>query len=203
MAKNIGKADDGRDLIEPKSAADWRAWLAKNHAVADPIWLVFHKKGSDGSTLTYDQAVEEALCFGWIDSTVKTLDERRSRQFFSRRKKTSTWSASNKARVKVLIADGRMTPAGMESIEAAKANGMWSALDSVEALEVPDDLATALRRRKDAAKNFEAFSSSSKKTILWWIQSAKRTETRETRIAETARLAGLNMRANHPEARGL
>jgi len=151
--------------------------------------------------LTYDEAVEEALCWGWIDSTVSRHDDEHYRQFFSRRKPTSTWSRTNKERVGRLVADGRMQPAGQALIDAAKANGMWTALDSIENLEVPADLAKALRTTKGAKKNFDAFSASSKKNILWWIASAKRPETRARRIADTARLASEGRRANHPDDR--
>jgi uncharacterized protein YdeI (YjbR/CyaY-like superfamily) len=194
-------ASDGRPLVQPGSARAWRKWLAANHATSGPVWLVYRKKSAGGRDLTYDEAVEEALCFGWIDSTVKKLDDERYRQFFSRRKPTSTWSGTNKERVQRLIEERRMTEAGLAMIEAAKANGMWTALDAIEALEIPSDLAAEFRSRPGAKANFEAFSTSSKKNILWWIASAKRPETRARRIAETARMAAEGRRANHPEDR--
>ena len=193
-------APDGRPMIQPGSAEAWRRWLADNHATSGPIWLVYRKRTAGGRDLTYDEAVEEALCFGWIDSTIKPLDEERYRQFYSRRKPTSTWSKLNKERVERLIAESRMTDAGMAPIDAAKANGMWTALDSVEALEVPPDLEEALEAF-GARGNFDDFSASSKKNILWWIASAKKAETRARRVAETARMAADGRRANHPEDR--
>lgn len=183
------KAPDGREILHPKDRTAWRRWLAANHATSDPVWLVTEKRTTRAEGLDYDAAVEEALCFGWIDSTVNKHDDTHVRQFFSRRKPTSTWARSNKERVERLIADGRMQPAGQALIDAAKANGMWTALDQVENLEVPPDLAKALRTAKGARKHFDGFSASSRKMILWWIASAKRPETRAKRIAETARLA--------------
>jgi uncharacterized protein YdeI (YjbR/CyaY-like superfamily) len=195
------KAPDGRVLVRPKDRAAWRKWLAANHATSEPIWLVYRKAAGGKRDLTYDEAVEEALCWGWIDSTVNRHDDAHYRQFFSRRKPTSTWSRSNKDRVARLTADGRMQPAGRALVDVAKANGMWTALDAVENLEVPPDLAKALRATKGAKKEFDAFSASSKKNILWWIASAKRPETRAKRIAETVRQAAEGKRANHPDDR--
>lgn len=183
-------------MVEPKNRAAWRKWLAANHATSDPIWLVYRKKAArKPGDLTYDEVVEEALCYGWIDSTVNRLDDERTMQFFSRRKPTSIWSRSNKERVARLTAAGLMRPAGLALVEAAKSSGMWAALDAVDNLEIPPDLARALRSTKGAKKFFDAFSDSSKKMILWWIAGAKKPETRARRIAETARLAAKGRRA--------
>jgi uncharacterized protein YdeI (YjbR/CyaY-like superfamily) len=179
-----------------KDRQEWREWLAKNHATAPGIWLIYYKKGSGKPRVAYADAVEEALCFGWIDSLANTLDAERSIQLFTPRKPKSPWSKLNKTRVEKLIAQGLMTPAGLEKIEAAKKNGLWSAFDAVEDLIIPPDLTEALAANDTARTYFEAFSNSSKKAILWWIESAKRPETRAKRIEETVRLAAQNLKAN-------
>jgi uncharacterized protein YdeI (YjbR/CyaY-like superfamily) len=182
--------------IHPKTRAEWRAWLEQNHSRTEGIWLISYKKATGKPRVEYNETVEEALCFGWIDSKGNKLDEERSMQWFAPRKAGSNWSASNKARVEHLIAAGLIAPAGLAKIEAAKADGSWNALDPVEALEVPPDLAAALGSYSDAVKNFEAFPRSVKRAILEWIANAKRPETRARRIEETARLAQENIRAN-------
>ena len=123
---------DGREIVEVPDRVAWRRWLSERHEQRDPIWLVFHKKTSDGTSPSYEEAVEEALCFGWIDSTVNRLDERRSLQLFAPRKTRSTWSASNKERVARLQREELLAPAGIAAIEVAKENGSWSALEAVE-----------------------------------------------------------------------
>ena len=177
------------EFVEVESQAEWRAWLESNGATSPGIWLAVGKKGNTRTTLTYEQAVEEALCFGWIDSTVKRVDEHRFKQLFTPRKRGSTWSRSNKIRVEKLIAEGRMTPAGLAPIEAAKADGSWSSLDDVENLVVPEDLVAALDTNGDAACGFGAMSASQRKMALFWISSAKRPETRARRIAKTVEAA--------------
>ena len=186
---------DGREIVEVSDRAAWRRWLSEHHRQGDSIWLVFHKKTSDGSSPSYDEAVEEALCFGWIDSTVNRLDERRSLQLFAPRKPRGTWSMSNRERVARLESEGLLAPAGIEAIEVAKANGSWTALDAVERLEEPPDLAAALDADTAARGNWNGFSPSSRKAILWWVTSAKRPETRSKRIAQTVRMAAKGLRA--------
>src|SRR5215203_1830573 len=177
--------------------AAWRRWLAAHHATSPGIWLVFDKKSSRPDRLAYGDAVEEALCYGWIDSTVRTLDDARYVQLMAPRKPKSTWSRSNKVRVERLLAQGLMAEPGLASIERAKANGSWESLDAVEALIVPDDLTKALRALPGAAKNFAAFSPSARKGYLHWISQAKRAETRADRIAHVARLAASNQKSRH------
>jgi uncharacterized protein YdeI (YjbR/CyaY-like superfamily) len=172
-------------LVEPGGQAEWRTWLEAHGATSPGIWLAIGKKGNARTSLTYEQAVEEALCFGWIDSTVNRLDGDRFKQLFTPRKPNSTWSRSNKVRVERLIAEERMTPAGLAVIEIARANGSWNSLDDVEALVVPDDLEAALTAWPEAAERFAATADSQRKMVLYWISSAKRTETRERRIAKT------------------
>lgn len=184
------------NFVHPLRRAEWRAWLEHNHTRKEGVWLVTYKKSTGKPRVEYEESVEEALCFGWIDSKGNKLDDERTLLWFAPRKAGSNWSASNKERVERLVAAGLMTPAGLAKIEAAKADGSWNALDSVEALEIPPDLETALRSYSAAGQNFEAFPRSVKRTILEWIANAKRPETRAKRIGETARLAQDNIRAN-------
>jgi len=177
-------------LVEPADRSAWRLWLIGNHAASSGIWLAVGKKGNSRTALTYEDAVEEALCFGWIDSTVNRLDADRFKQLMTPRKPGSTWSRSNKERVKRLIAEGLMTPAGLAAMEAAKADGSWTLLDDVEDLIVPPDLAAALEEVPTAAAFVAGLSDSLRKQLLYRIASAKRPETRAKRIAETARAAG-------------
>ncbi len=181
--------------IHPKSVAEWRSWLEENRTRTEGGGFINYKKAAGKPRLDYPEAVEEALCFGWVDSKPRKLDEARSMLWFAPRKAGSGWSRLNTARVEALIASGRMAPAGMEKVEAARRDGSWNALDSIEALEVPPDLAEALDRYPSAREHFDAFPPSVKKNILAWIASVKRAETRAKRIEETARLADDNIRA--------
>ncbi len=182
--------------IHPETRAQWRAWLEKHHPRTEGVWLISYKKATGKPRIEYGEAVEEALCFGWIDSKQITLDDERTMLWFSPRKSGSAWAKTNKARVENLIAQGLMTPAGLTKIEAAKQDGSWNRLDAVDALEIPPDLEKALATYPNAKQHFEAFPRSIKRGILEWITSAKRPETRAKRIEETARLAEENVRAN-------
>ena len=175
--------------------AAWRQWLATHHATSPGIWLVFDKKSSRADRLAYVDAVEEALCYGWIDSTVRTLDDARYVQLMAPRKPKSTWAATNKARVERLIAQGLMAEAGLASIERAKENGSWSSLDAVEALVVPDDLTRALRALPGAAKKFAALAPSTRKGFLGWISQAVRAETRAHRVAHVVQFVASNQKS--------
>jgi uncharacterized protein YdeI (YjbR/CyaY-like superfamily) len=186
---------EGREVVHPETRAEWRRWLERNHARPEGVWLAAWKAATGKPRVEYEEVVEEALCFGWIDSKGKTLDAERSAIWMSPRKPRSGWSRSNKERVERLVRAGSMAPAGLAAIETAKQNGAWTALDGVEALEVPDDLARALARAPSARAHFDAFPPSARKMILGWIVSAKREETRRTRIEKTARLAARNIRA--------
>ena len=185
--------------VHAEDRAAWRSWLAANHATATGVWLVSWRKGH-GPRVEYEDAVEEALCFGWIDSQGGNLDDRRSRQYFAPRKATSGWAATNKARIERLIADGRMAPAGLAAIERAKANGSWTLLDDVEQGRIPDDLAAALAAHPAAAGRFDAFPKSAKRAMLEWVAQARRAETRATRVREIAERAARGERAG-PAAR--
>jgi len=172
-----------------KSRRAWRTWLARNHDRSKGIWLVYYKKGSGKRSVTYEEALQEALCFGWIDSTVNRVDEERYKQKYTPRSERSVWSASNKARVERLIAEGLMATAGLAKVEAAKRNGSWHKLDDVERIgrgaEVPDDLAIALAEAPRAREAFDKRPPSEKKLWGYWVLSAKRPETRARRVAET------------------
>ena len=173
----------------------WRAWLEANHATARGAWLVTWRPGSGRVGLGYDAAVEEALCFGWVDSTAGRLDDRRSRLYFAPRRPRSPWAATNKARVERLTAEGRMAPAGLAAVERAKTNGSWEVLDSAERLEVPDDLAAALDARPPGAANFAAFPASTRKQLLGWVAPAVRPATRAARVAKVADAAARDERS--------
>ena len=187
---------DQLPTFHAQTRAEWRAWLADNHRTAPGVWLTTNKKKSGNAHLSYDEAVEEALCFGWIDSLPRKLDDARSMLLFTPRKPKSGWSKLNKTRVETLLAAGLMTAAGLEKIELAKKNGAWTSLDAVEALTIPPDLQAALDANPTARGYFEGFSKSARKGILQWIESAKRPETRQKRIEETVTLAAKNEKAN-------
>ena len=182
--------------VHPKSRAEWRKWLEENQARKEGIWLISYKKDTGKPRFDYDESVEEALCFGWVDSKPAKLDEERSMLWFAPRKPKTNWSKLNKDRVEKMIKAGLMAPAGLAKVEAAKKDGSWNALDGVEALEIPPDLAKALSKNKTAREYFEAFPRSVKRGILEWILNAKRPETRAKRIEETVTLAEKNIRAN-------
>jgi uncharacterized protein YdeI (YjbR/CyaY-like superfamily) len=179
-----------------KTREQWRKWLEKNHSKENCVYLILYRKESKTQGVSYSDAVEEALCFGWIDSTVYKRDEESRYQFFAKRNPKGNWSASNKERVKRLIVQDLMMPAGQAMIDIAKKTGTWTALDSVEKMIIPQDLKMRLEKNKKAFKNFEAFSPSAKKIILVWIQTAKRPETRLARIKKTVELAAKNIKAN-------
>jgi uncharacterized protein YdeI (YjbR/CyaY-like superfamily) len=178
----------------PSSPADWRAWLQAHHETHQGIWLIYHKKHTGVPSLTWSQAVDEALCFGWIDSQAKPIDADRYRQFFCRRKPTSAWSKVNKEKIIRLTAAGLMAPAGHARIEAAKQNGSWTLLDEVEELIIPADLAAALHARPGASSFFASLSKTDKRNMLQWLVLAKRPETRQKRLAEIAELAGQQLK---------
>ena len=186
---------DSKPMVEVYERAAWRAWLEANHATSSGVWMVTARarKGAPAG-LDYEAAVEEALCFGWVDSTAGVVDELRGKIYFAPRKAKSPWAASNKARVERLVRDGLMRPAGLAVIEQAKANGYWTILDSVERLEIPEDLATALEAAPPAAATFAAWPPSVRKQQLAQIAYAVRPETRAQRVAKITELARRNER---------
>jgi uncharacterized protein YdeI (YjbR/CyaY-like superfamily) len=189
------------NAVHLTTRAAWRRWLNANHRRPQGVWLVSNKTVTGKPRIPYEDAVEEALCFGWIDSTGKTLDEERSMQWFSPRRPRTGWSKINKARVERLLQNGLMHPAGLARLEQAKADGSWRLFDGVEALRVPPDLKRALLARPPAARNFAGFPPSARKMILAWIVLARRPDTRATRIERTAALAQKNLRVNQWRAK--
>lgn len=185
-----------KDLEEfcPPNRQAWRKWLELNHQRAEGVWLIFYKKKSPNYNLSWSESVDEALCFGWIDSVKKKIDTEKYRQYFSKRKAKSNWSKVNKDKIKVLIEQGLMEAAGYKSIEIAKENGSWTILDNVEALVIPDDLHTAFANYEGSLEYFESLSKSAKKILLYWVVSAKRAETRQKRIIEIAENAGKKLK---------
>lgn len=184
------------NATHPHTRAEWRSWLQENHTRNQGVWLIRYKKATGKPYVDENEAVEEALCFGWIDSKPSKLDQERTMLWFAPRQPGSGWSKLNKERIERMIAADRITPAGWAKIKAAKQDGSWSALDAIEALEIPPDLAAMLSSFASAQEHFNAFPRSVKRGILEWISTAKRPETRAKRIEETARLAADNLRAN-------
>ncbi len=170
----------------PNNKKDWRKWLELNHKDKEAVWLIFYKKKSPNYNLSWSESVDEALCFGWIDSTKRTIDSERYKQYFSKRKAKSNWSKINKEKVKTLIDLKLMKEEGYRSIEIAKENGSWIILDTVEALIIPEDLKEKLKNYKGSFEYFDSLSKSVKKILLYWVASAKRPETRQKRISEIA-----------------
>ncbi|UJR84642.1 YdeI/OmpD-associated family protein [Sandaracinus amylolyticus] len=193
--KKNPSALDELERLQPEDRAAWRAWLAKHHRSSRGVWLVTFKKSSGKRTFDYEQAIEEALCFGWIDSKASKLDDERTMLLYTPRKPKSVWSKPNKERVARLLAAGLIEARGLEMIELAKRTGTWDALNDSDALKVPDDLAARLDALPDARANFEAFPKSTKRMILEWVRTAKKPETRAARIEETATSAAKNVRA--------
>jgi uncharacterized protein YdeI (YjbR/CyaY-like superfamily) len=178
------------------SREEWRRWLEEHHATSPGVWLVTWKKGSGGPYLPYDDVVEEALAFGWVDSLPRKLDDRRSMLLITPRKPASKWSRVNKERVERLTAAGLMAPAGQAVVDAARESGTWTALDDVENLVEPDDLRAALDADPEARRQWDGFPRSARRGILEWLLNAKTAPTRAKRVEETARLAARGERAN-------
>jgi uncharacterized protein YdeI (YjbR/CyaY-like superfamily) len=180
---------------------DLRNWLAENYAQKDSVWLVRFKKDFANKYIDYADVVDELLCYGWVDSLPKKLDEKRTMLRISPRNPRSNWSGINKQKVRKLTAQSRMQPPGLELVTIAKENGSWNFLDEVEQLVIPEDLQTELEKVSKANYYFNRFPDSSKRGILEWIKSAKTVKTRKKRIADTAEKASLNKKANQPKGR--
>lgn len=178
----------------PASRQEWRRWLAEHHDKKESVWLVYYKKEVNLPTITWSEAVDEALCFGWIDSTVRSIDPEKFMRFFSRRKPKSVWSKINKEKVQRLIEQQLITPAGLHSIETAKQNGSWTVLDDAEALKIPKDLLKAFRVQPGSKAFFLSLSKSARKAILQWLVLARQPATRQKRIAEIAELAAQKLK---------
>lgn len=189
---------DGIKTFYARNQNAWRNWLLKNHQKESAVWLIIYRKDSQTPSVYYPEAVDEALCFGWIDSKPNKRDEQSYYQFFAKRKAKSNWSKVNRDKVERLIKQNKMHTSGMAAVELAKQTGTWSALDEVEEILIPNDLQELFDQNPTAFKNFNAFSRSSKRGILEWILNAKKNETRLKRIRETVSLAAKNIKANHP-----
>ena len=179
-----------------KDRITWQKWLEKNHAKEERVRLILYKKGASKISVSYAEAVEEALCFGWIDSKPNKRNEECYVLLFTERKPKSVWSKINKGRIKELIKEGKMTEFGLAKIERAKIDGSWEVLDEIEELIMPAPLQKALKGKKVAATNFNNFPPSVKKAIYQWIISAKTEQTVEKRVKETVEKAAENVRAN-------
>ncbi|MGN8059815.1 YdeI/OmpD-associated family protein [Pedobacter sp. 22163] len=177
----------------PANIKEWREWLAAHHELKSSVWLVYGKKGSGLPSITWSEAVDVALCFGWIDSIKKSIDSDTFMQFFCKRKPNSVWSKINKEKVKRLLTQKLIAKAGLEAIKKAKQNGSWTTLDAVETLKIPKDLALEFKNNKDAKIFFLGLSKSAKKAILQWIVLAKRAETRQNRILELVKSSSENV----------
>lgn len=182
------------ETFTPASREDWRNWLAANHQAKQSVWLIYAKKKFNVPSLSWNEAVEEALCFGWIDSTRKSMGPEMFMQFFCKRKVTSVWSKINKAKVLLLIENGLMSSAGLASIAIAKQNGSWTILDEVEELSIPPDLELAFTTQAGSKTYFLSLSRSVRKSILQWLVLAKREETRKQRIHEIAEYAAQQLK---------
>lgn len=176
--------DTNIESFYPKSRQQWRKWLEKNHDKKDEVWLICYKKETGKPSVVWSDIVDEALCFGWIDSIRKSIDSEKYKQRMSKRKPKSTWSGINKAKVKRLIKEGLMTEAGLRAIDVAKKNGYWTILDEVEKLTVPEDLARAFKKKPGSKAHFDSLSRSAKRILLVGLVMAKSKETRMKRIAD-------------------
>lgn len=177
-----------------KNAQEWRIWLHDNHHSSTGVYLIFYKVTSNVESMRWEEAVQVAICYGWIDSTVKRLDYERRRQMFTPRKDKSVWSKLNKTYIEKLIKENLMHESGLRKIEIAKQNGSWESLDHVENGIMPDDLLMAFNQNKTALENYNKFSPSYRKSYLYWLNQAKRTETRKARITEIISLCEQNIK---------
>jgi uncharacterized protein YdeI (YjbR/CyaY-like superfamily) len=178
-----------------KNATEWRKWLHENHNTSTGLYLILYKVNSPFESMRWEEAVQVAICYGWIDSTTKKIDEYGRRQLFTPRKNKSVWSKVNKAYIEKLIADNLMHESGLSKIEIAKQNGSWTSLDAVEDLIIPEDLKLAFEQNKTAYENYQNFSPSYRKSYLYWLSQAKREETRNNRITSIIELCKQNKKS--------
>ncbi len=178
-----------------KNDTEWRTWLAKNYDTSEGVYLILYKVETQKPSMRWEEAVQVALCYGWIDSTVKSLGDGKRRQYFCPRKKKSVWSALNKRYIQELVANKLMHKSGLDKINAAKEDGSWTALDDVENLVIPNDLQQAFDKNKKAFTNYQNFAKSYRKSYLYWLNQAKREETRIKRIQEIVALCAANKKS--------
>lgn len=184
-----------RELHYFKNATEWRAWLHENHHFSKGVELVFYRVASDFESMRWEEAVQVAICYGWIDSTVRKIDDERRKQVFTPRKEKSVWSKLNKTYIEKLTRENLMHESGFSKIAIAKMNGSWESLDSVESHEIPKDLQCAFTRNKKAFENYQNFSPSYRKSYLYWLNQAKRAETRITRIESIVAFCEQNIKS--------
>ena len=184
-----------KEEIYFKTAAKWREWLHENHGNCSGAYLIFYQVKHQAESMRWEDAVKVALCYGWIDSTVKSLGNGKRRQYFCPRKPKSTWSKINKNYIKELQKEGLLHESGKKSIAIAKENGSWTALDDVENGVIPKDLQRAFDKLPKAFENYQNFSWTYRKRYLYWLNQAKRPETRAKRIAEIVRLCAANQKS--------
>lgn len=177
-----------------KNDKEWRNWLCENHNKSTGIYLIFYKVAHENDSMRWEEAVKVALCFGWIDSTVKSLGDGKRRQYFCPRKPKSVWSKVNKNHIKKLQKENLMHESGLAAINVAKENGSWTALDDVENGIVPKDLKIAFDKNPEAHQNYLAFTKGQRKSYLYWLNQAKREQTRQRRIAEIVCLCKSNQK---------
>ncbi|WP_426594053.1 YdeI/OmpD-associated family protein [Cellulomonas sp. McL0617] len=192
---------DDAEQVHVESPRQWRDWLTEHHATSSGIWLVTWRPASGKPQVTYEQTIEEALCFGWIDGQAQTLDADRTALWLTRRRPGSGWSVLSKQRVARVEADGRMTPVGRAVIDEAKADGSWSRYDDADSLVLPADLVDAFALRDGSREHWESFSEAVRRAILRWIVDARRDVTRAARVEETADLAGQGIPAHQQTRR--
>lgn len=186
--------DSKPELYFPTDS-EWREWLLKNHNDSKGVYLIFYKVENKEPSMRWEEAVKVALCFGWIDSTVKSLGNGKRRQYYCKRNPKSIWSALNKRHIEELISAGLMHPSGLKTIEIAKQDGSWSALDDVENEVIPSELQMAFNNNPKAYKNYKNFSPSYRKSYLYWLHQAKREDTRTRRILEIIKLCEENKKS--------
>ena len=184
-----------KPLLYFKNDSEWRDWLHENHTIHTVVELIFYRVDSEMESMRWEEAVKVAICYGWIDSTVRKLDDERRKQTFTPRKDKSVWSKVNKKYIEELIANNLMHDTGLKKIEIAKQNGSWESLDAVENLEIPEDLQIEFDKNVMALKNYSNFSKSYKKSYLYWLNQAKRAETRQNRITEIISLCEKNIKS--------
>jgi uncharacterized protein YdeI (YjbR/CyaY-like superfamily) len=184
-----------KELLYFKNAQEWREWLHDNHNSSKGVHLVFYRVSSEKESMRWEDAVQVAICYGWIDSTVRKIDEERRKQMFTPRKDKSVWSKLNKTYIEKLIANNLMHESGLKKIETARKNGSWESLDAVESLEMPKDLETAFSKNKTALENYHKFSPSYRKSYLYWLNQAKREETRTARITQIVSFCEQNIKS--------
>jgi uncharacterized protein YdeI (YjbR/CyaY-like superfamily) len=180
-----------------KNDVEWRAWLEENHGIAKGVYLIFYTVAHENESMRWEEAVRVAICYGWIDSTVKGIGEGMRKQYFCPRKPKSVWSKVNKDHINELTAQGLMHESGLNKIREAKKNGSWTALDAVEKGVIPEDLQNAFDSYKIAFENFRKFTRGQRKSYLYWLNQAKKAETRKTRIAEIVRLCKENIKTRN------